>query len=51
MPTLDIKIRIRGLWMDRDNVQEKLIHENPSKDNWMPLHADQVYRDNQFNEI
>ncbi|KAJ8709095.1 hypothetical protein PYW07_008921 [Mythimna separata] len=43
MPTLDIKMRVRGLWFDSDGEQDKPVRQPPSRDQWMPLHADQEY--------
>lgn len=42
LPTLDIKLYVRGLWFDCDHEQDKRIAQPPSRDMWLPLHADQV---------
>ncbi|KAJ2954701.1 hypothetical protein O0L34_g3002 [Tuta absoluta] len=43
LPTLDIKLSIRGLWYDLDHEQDKLIRQPPKRDEWIPVHADQEY--------
>ncbi|KAI5644855.1 sec63 brl domain-containing protein [Phthorimaea operculella] len=43
LPTLDIKLSIRGLWYDADHEQDKLIRQPPQRDEWIPVHADQEY--------
>ncbi|KAL0868583.1 hypothetical protein ABMA27_008049 [Loxostege sticticalis] len=43
LPTLDIKLYVRGLWFDCDHEQDKRIAQPPSRDMWLPLHADQEY--------
>ncbi|XP_047508654.1 activating signal cointegrator 1 complex subunit 3 [Pieris napi] len=43
LPTLDVKINIRGIWFDSDCEHDKKIHTPQHKDQWMPIHADQEY--------
>ncbi|XP_041983109.1 activating signal cointegrator 1 complex subunit 3 isoform X1 [Aricia agestis] len=43
LPTLDIRISIRGLWIDSDCEQDKVIRQPQSRDHWIPIHADQEY--------
>ncbi|KPI98758.1 Activating signal cointegrator 1 complex subunit 3 [Papilio xuthus] len=43
LPTLDIKLKIRGLWFDSDCEQDKRIQQPPGRDSWLPLHAEQEY--------
>ncbi|CAG4955228.1 unnamed protein product [Parnassius apollo] len=43
LPTLNIKFQIRGLWFDSDCEQDKRIQQPPSRDSWIPLHAEQEY--------
>ncbi|CAH0402336.1 unnamed protein product [Chilo suppressalis] len=43
LPTLDIKLIVRGLWFDCEQEQEKRIPQPSSRDHWLPLHADQEY--------
>ncbi|CAF4841730.1 unnamed protein product [Pieris macdunnoughi] len=43
LPTLDVKISIRGIWFDSDCEHDKKIHTPQHKDQWMPIHADQEY--------
>ncbi|XP_060805871.1 activating signal cointegrator 1 complex subunit 3 [Amyelois transitella] len=42
LPTLDIKLSVRGLWFDSDGEQDKRIKQPPNRE-WMPIHADQEY--------
>lgn len=42
LPTLSLKLTIRGLWFDSDSEQDKRVQQPQSKDSWIPLHADQV---------
>lgn len=42
MPTLDVKLYVRGLWFDTEGEQDKRIRQPPGRDEWITLHADQV---------
>ncbi|VVC95095.1 unnamed protein product [Leptidea sinapis] len=43
LPTLDIKLFVRGLWFDSDGEQQKPVRQPMTRDQWIPLHADQEY--------
>lgn len=43
MPTLDVKLCVRGLWFDTEGEQDKRIRQPPGRDEWLTLHADQEY--------
>ncbi|XP_061729195.1 activating signal cointegrator 1 complex subunit 3 isoform X1 [Cydia pomonella] len=43
LPTLDLKLAVRGLWFDADGEQDKLLRQPPARDHWIPLHAEQEY--------
>ncbi|XP_073959709.1 activating signal cointegrator 1 complex subunit obelus [Choristoneura fumiferana] len=43
LPTLDLKLKVRGLWFDSDGEQDKPLRQPPSRDQWLPLHAEQEY--------
>ncbi|KAG6462956.1 hypothetical protein O3G_MSEX013556 [Manduca sexta] len=43
LPTLGLKFYVRGLWYDADHEQDKRVTQPPSRDQWLPLHADQEY--------
>ncbi|OWR55474.1 hypothetical protein KGM_215163 [Danaus plexippus plexippus] len=42
LPTLDLKLSVRGVWFDVDCEQDKRIRQPPGKNEWIQLHADQV---------
>ncbi|XP_063379753.1 activating signal cointegrator 1 complex subunit 3 [Cydia fagiglandana] len=43
LPTLDLKLAVRGLWFDADGEQDKFLRQPPARDHWIPLHAEQEY--------
>ncbi|XP_026331439.1 activating signal cointegrator 1 complex subunit 3 [Hyposmocoma kahamanoa] len=43
LPTLDVKLAVRGLWVESDCEQDRTIRQPASSSSWMPLHADQEY--------
>ncbi|XP_053615369.1 activating signal cointegrator 1 complex subunit 3 [Plodia interpunctella] len=43
LPTLDVKLYVRGLWFDGESEQDKHIKQPQKRDQWMPIHGDQEY--------
>ncbi|XP_059051963.1 activating signal cointegrator 1 complex subunit 3 [Achroia grisella] len=43
LPTLNIKLSVRGIWYDSDCEQDKRLPQPPKSDQWIPVHADQEY--------
>ncbi|KAG7309233.1 activating signal cointegrator 1 complex subunit [Plutella xylostella] len=43
LPTVDIKISVRGAWFDVDGEDTRPVRQPPARDHWVPLHADQEY--------
>ncbi|GBP16148.1 Activating signal cointegrator 1 complex subunit 3 [Eumeta japonica] len=43
LPTLDVKISVRGLWFDSNGEQDRRMKQPSHRDEWLPLHANQEY--------